>query len=302
MNERDKLKELLKAKYISRKKGKGGKWEYEYAEPKGQERKSKEGEKRPIDTREFQRYLSTEKRINTAKEQMDIHYGRDLSEYKRYEKLAEGLDKQLVDQVNAAAKSYNISKEEFIHHLEKYENRKKSSTNKATDRLSSLLKAKYTKRVPKAGGGYRYYYAKDKGKEKKEVDTKDTGLGNMNHPVSLTDQQIVNNIKEAVKMPLKKLRKNQGMIDTQLEMAHKQGKPANTFQKLNTMREIYTAAVDIKEFGDATPEDWIDNVRNQSRESKSTMKSVILHSRSLLKGIQIEPWQFSLLKLDNRRN
>lgn len=41
MDEINKLKSLLKAKYKRRWKGKSGKWEYEYYEPKGKEKKGK---------------------------------------------------------------------------------------------------------------------------------------------------------------------------------------------------------------------------------------------------------------------
>lgn len=175
MEPRDKLRNLLKAKYKRRWKGKGGKWEYDYSDIKLEKKKLHE-----MSNNEFiNEYHSEDSGIpveiyREAEKKAKITMGEN-KEYQNLLKLhnEKTINRGIIGASTPEAKKANnilLNKEyEIAQQLlkDKYEKEKKYI--KATDKLSSLLKAKYIKRVPKAGGGYRYYYTKDKGKEKTDL-------------------------------------------------------------------------------------------------------------------------------------
>ncbi len=97
------------------------------------------------------------------------------------------------------------------------------------------------------------------GDKKKEVVAKKE-VGTLPQNVNtLTMDNIVSLIKQTVKIPLKTLRRNQDIVEQQKEKAYKD-KNHRAYKRLEVMGEIYQAAVDIKEFKDATPEEWAENI------------------------------------------
>lgn len=76
---------------------------------------------------------------------------------------------------------------------------------------------------------------------------------------NLTVDAATSFITQAVKMSLKTLRKNQDIVDLQKEKAHKM-RNDKALERLEVMRDIYTAAVDIKEFKDNTPKEWAQEI------------------------------------------
>ena len=98
-----------------------------------------------------------------------------------------------------------------------------------------------------------------RGIKKKEVVAKKE-VGTLPQNVNtLTMDNIVSLIKQTVKIPLKTLRRNQDIVEQQKEKAYKD-KNHRAYKRLEVMGEIYQAAVDIKEFKDATPEEWAKNI------------------------------------------
>lgn len=89
-------------------------------------------------------------------------------------------------------------------------------------------------------------------------------FGNIHKPRELTDKQIENAIKEASKMTMKQLRRNQDIMDKQMEIANEQNKSDDIYESLEVRREIYSAAVAVKEFKD-NPKEWIGTIRNISK-------------------------------------
>jgi len=108
--------------------------------------------------------------------------------------------------------------------------------------------------------------------KKKKVVKKET-QGTLPLDVStLTEVNAISLIKQAVKIPLKTLRRNQDIVEQQKERAYKQQKH-KVLDRLEVMGDIYTAAVDIKEFKDTTPKEWGEEIIERiSKMKKSLMK------------------------------
>ena len=114
----------------------------------------------------------------------------------------------------------------------------------------SLRKAKYLKRWKGKDGKWHYDY----GKEKKSIKTESQETLPQNiHTLDLANATSL--IAQAVKIPLNTLRRNQALVDQQKEKAYKQ-RNDKALDRLKIMGDIYTAAIDIKEFKDQTPESW----------------------------------------------
>ena len=88
----------------------------------------------------------------------------------------------------------------------------------------------------------------------------------------LTISNATSLIKQAVKMPLKTLRRNQDIVEQQKERAYKQ-KNHKALNRLEVMGDIYTAAVDIKEFKDTTPKEWGEEIIERIGKMKNVKKS-----------------------------
>lgn len=121
-----------------------------------------------------------------------------------------------------------------------------------------LRKAKYTKRWKGKDGKWHYEY----GKEVKKVTKKPEESKNIKDVQSipqdiriLTIDSVTSLIKQNAKLLLKKLRENQDTVAYQKQQAYKQ-KNAKAFKRLEVMENIYTAAVDIKEFRFTTAKAW----------------------------------------------
>lgn len=140
----------------------------------------------------------------------------------------------------------------------------------------AMEKSAYTKRTG-TPGNYKYYYGPVKGRRKRKVKAATTiarergrgTQGTLPHDIhTLTVDNATSLIKQAVKMPLKTLRRNQDIVEQQKEKAYEQ-KNYKALDRLEVMGDIYTAAVDIKEFKDATPKGWAEEI---VRSMKSHME------------------------------
>ena len=87
---------------------------------------------------------------------------------------------------------------------------------------------------------------------------------------TLTTGNATSLIKQAVKMPLKTLRRNQDIVEQQKGMAYKK-KNYKALDRLEVMGDIYTAAVDIKEFKDTTPKEWGEEIIERIRKMKKSL-------------------------------
>ncbi len=91
---------------------------------------------------------------------------------------------------------------------------------------------------------------------KKKGKRKATVQGTLPQDVhTLTETAATSLIKQAVKMPLKTLRRNQSIVEQQKGMAYKK-RNLRALDRLEVMGDIYTAAVMIKEFKETTPGEW----------------------------------------------
>jgi len=94
-----------------------------------------------------------------------------------------------------------------------------------------------------------------------------------------TDRDIIENIKDTIKLPIAKIRKNQDIVSKEIQQAYKD-ENYHALQNLDVMFEIYRIAVDIKEFGDIDIEDYVDDVKAIIKKKYESIKGM---KRSLIK-------------------
>jgi hypothetical protein len=273
----DNLFQLLKAqrggKYIKRIPKAGGGYTYIYEEKKVEEKKS-----------DIKKQKHTSKGSKLLAERHSL---------KELENKVKQIESEAMHDKNTGNQAlWKLILINYKKALEYKRGMKKAEKLEAEDNLFQLLKAqrggKYIKRIPKAGGGFTYVYKKGKRKEK---DRESRDLGDVRNPRTLTDKQIENNIIQASKIPLKKLRKNQDIIDLQLEKTD----DIKIFESLETRREIYTAAVAIKEFKDK-PKDWIPTVKSISERYAAVEKKMKKAENNLRRLINMNNSNYNSFK------
>jgi hypothetical protein len=130
-----------------------------------------------------------------------------------------------------------------------------------------LMKAKYLKREG-TPGHYKYYYKNKSGKKEKQESVSTDTDKTLPQDVSKLDVDTVENlISQAVKIPLKTLRRNQDLVEKQQEKANEK-KNYKALDRLDAMSRIYQAAVDIKEFKDSTAKDWAESIMESIQKQK----------------------------------
>ncbi len=96
---------------------------------------------------------------------------------------------------------------------------------------------------------------KKKGKRKRAISESRKG-GTLPLDVNtLTEPLATSLIEQCTRMPMKTLRKYQATVKQQIERAFKK-ENLRALARLEVMEDIYTAAIDVKEFKDSTPEEW----------------------------------------------
>lgn len=100
----------------------------------------------------------------------------------------------------------------------------------------------------------RWVPVKKRGKRKKVISEGQEGTLPLDVN-TLTESSAVSLIKRCARMPMKTLRKHQAVVEQQMERAFEKQNP-RAIARLEVMKDIYIAAIDVKEFKDSTPEEW----------------------------------------------
>jgi predicted DNA binding CopG/RHH family protein len=148
----------------------------------------------------------------------------------------------------------------------------------------TLAKSKYLRRTG-GPGHYKYIYkegsghgtgsgpesGEDKAKAEPEQGIKSSTPILPHDVTKLTHADTVTFINICKKLPLKKLRRNQELVEKQKEMAYKK-KDDSVMARLDVMADIYTAAVDMKEFpGESTAKDHADSILESVKANAEAM-------------------------------
>jgi hypothetical protein len=165
------------------------------------------------------------------------------SEFEKHKDKFEGLT---VESFTDYLSEYLTHKEKWDARINKTKGEKKQSTSKkeaGPKKSNTALSGgkKYNMFVMRTIAGI--YGGKKEIKEpEKEKYSSSDNLGSIQHPTEMTDEQVYNNVKESMKLGMKKLEKNDNIIQQEYELAEKKNMNQKVLDKLSLMGAINRVA------------------------------------------------------------